>query len=94
MNIQHAGIAGDQLYRARVTVLEFGDSGVDGPTELWNRFVRFSPPGWLTVADDLTEDSAVQVYPASRVLRVDIEGLGKKQAPQPPTVEARTLGDF
>jgi hypothetical protein len=56
------------LYQARVVVLDAQDPG--GQVELPGRVVRFGPPGWLTVVEELTDEADVELYPVARVLAV------------------------
>jgi hypothetical protein len=56
------------LYQGRVVVCDAGNPAV--PIDLPERIVRFGPPGWLTVADALSDDADIELYPTSRVLAV------------------------
>ena len=56
------------LYQGRVVLRDPGDPAAR--VEMPVRIVRFGPPGWLTVADSLTEDADIELYPTSRVLGV------------------------
>jgi hypothetical protein len=63
------------LYEARVVLRDTDEAA--GRVELPRRIVRFGPPGWITVADGLTEDADVELYPTCRVLSVsDLRELG------------------
>lgn len=56
------------LYLARVVV---EDPAIPSrQLELPRRIVRFGPTGWLTVMSVVSEDSEIELYPASRVLAV------------------------
>ena len=56
------------LYQGRVVLRDPGDPAAR--VEMPVRIVRFGPPGWLTVADGLTDDADIELYPTSRVLAV------------------------
>jgi hypothetical protein len=56
------------LYQARVTVRDSANPGA--VLDLPLRVVRFGPPGWLTVADDVTGQDGIELYPTSEVVSV------------------------
>jgi hypothetical protein len=68
------------LYEGRVVVRDPEDPSRQ--VELAQRIVRFGPPGWLTVADVLTEDADVTLYPTGQVLSVSrLRDLGGASLP-------------
>jgi hypothetical protein len=68
------------LYQGRVVVRDPQDPS--GRVELAERIVRFGPPGWLTVADVLTADADVTLYPTAQVLSVSrLRDLGGGSLP-------------
>jgi len=63
------------LYEGRVLLRDAENPG--GRIELPRRIVRFGPPGWITVVDQLTESADVMLYPTSQVLAVsDLREVG------------------
>jgi hypothetical protein len=56
------------LYQARVTVRDSATPG--GVLDMPMRVVRFGPPGWLTIAGDVSGEDGIQLYPTSEVVSV------------------------
>jgi hypothetical protein len=56
------------LYHARVTVRDSATPG--GVLTMPVRVVRFGPPGWLTLADDVSGENGIELYPTSEVVSV------------------------
>jgi hypothetical protein len=56
------------LYEGRVVLRDPENPAAQ--VEMARRIVRFGPPGWLTVVEDLSADADIALYPTSEVVSV------------------------